>query len=267
MGIPEPKTLTIPEVRNLFDLTGRVALITGGSGALGEAAATGLAAYGADVVLTARRAEVLEEAAARVRETGRKVLTISCDVKDEASVQAMVAKTLEEFGKIDILVTSAGIANRFPAEDYPIDEWQKVMDINVRGTFLCCKAVGKHMIERGSGRIVTVSSIRGLLGHPGGYSAYGTSKGAVHLLTRQLATEWAKYKINVNAIAPCIFWTPLTQQVLNDPELYKVFMSRIPWGRAAEPRDFMGALVYLTSDAAEFVTGQILYVDGGSSAG
>lgn len=267
MDVPQPKALSLDQIRNLFDLTGRTALITGGSGALGEAAATSLAAYGADVVLTARRAEVLEEAAARVRQTGRDVTTISCDVQDVDSVRAMVDETLGKHGKIDILVTSAGIANRFPAEEFPIDEWQKIMDVNVRGTFVCCQAVGKHMIERGGGRIITVSSIRGLLGHPGGYSAYGTSKGAIHLLTRQLATEWAKHKINVNSLAPCIFWTPLTEQVLNDPELYKIFMSRIPWGRAAEPRDFMGAIVYLASDAAEFVTGQILYVDGGSSAG
>jgi NAD(P)-dependent dehydrogenase (short-subunit alcohol dehydrogenase family) len=267
MDVPQPKVLSLDQIRNLFDLTGRAALITGGSGALGEAAAMSLAAYGADVVLTARRAEVLAEAAARVRETGREVTTISCDVQDPGSVQAMVDETLEKHGKVDILVTSAGIANRFPAEEFPIDEWQKIMDVNVRGTFLCCQAVGKHMIERGGGRIITISSIRGLLGHPGGYSAYGTSKGAIHLLTRQLATEWAKHKINVNSLAPCIFWTPLTEQVLNDPELYKIFMSRIPWGRAAEPRDFMGAIVYLASDASEFVTGQILYVDGGSSAG
>ncbi|MCZ7664623.1 MAG: glucose 1-dehydrogenase [Thermoleophilia bacterium] len=267
MNVPQPKSLSVDQIRNLFDLTGRVAVITGGSGALGEASATALAAYGADLVLTSRTVSSLEATAARVREIGRKVTTISCDVKDSKSVEAMVGQTLEEHGKIDILVTSAGIANRFPAEEFPIDEWQKIMDINVRGTFLCCQAVGKHMIERGQGHIITVSSIRGLLGHPGGYSAYGTSKGAVHLLTRQLATEWAKYQINVNSIAPCIFWTPLTEQVLNDPELYKVFMSRIPWGRAAEPRDFMGMIVYLASDASEFVTGQIMYVDGGSSAG
>jgi gluconate 5-dehydrogenase len=194
-------------------------------------------------------------------------VTVSCDVQDPASVEAMVERTLDEFGKIDILVTSAGIANRFPAEEFPADEFRRIMDINVTGTFLCCQAVGKHMIERQQGHIVTVSSIRGLLGHPGGYAAYGTSKGAVHLLTRQLASEWARYKVNVNSIAPCIFWTPLTQQVLQDPELYKVFMSRIPWGRAAEPRDFMGAVVYLASDASEFVTGHIMYVDGGSTAG
>jgi len=178
-----------------------------------------------------------------------------------------VDQTVKEFGKVDILVTSAGIAMRSPAEDFPIADWQKVMDTNVKGTFLCCQAAGRVMIKQGGGKIITVSSIRGLLGHPGGYAAYGTSKGAVHLLTRQLATEWAKYKINVNSIAPCIFWTPLTEPILNDKKLYDIFMSRIPWGRAAEPEDFIGALVFLSSAASEFITGDILYVDGGSTAG
>ncbi|MGB9903948.1 MAG: SDR family NAD(P)-dependent oxidoreductase, partial [Desulfotomaculales bacterium] len=217
--------------------------------------------------VTARTLASLEETAAEVRKQGRKALAISCDVTDPESVNRMVERTLAEFGRIDILVTAAGIAIRHPAEEMPIDDWQKVMDVNVKGTFLCCQAVGKVMIKQGGGNIITVSSIRGLLGHPGGYSAYGTSKGAIHLLTRQLATEWAKYKIRVNSIAPCIFWTPLTEEVLNNKELYNIFMSRIPWGRAAEPEDFIGAAVYLASDASEMVTGHILYVDGGSNAG
>ncbi|MEW6425613.1 MAG: glucose 1-dehydrogenase [Bacillota bacterium] len=257
----------IEEIKKLFDLTGKVAVITGGAGGFGRAVAVGLAAYGADVVVTARTLSSLEETAAEVRKLGRKAVAISCDVTDPASVDGMVKKTLEEFGKIDILVTAAGIALRYPAEEMPIDEWQKVMDVNVKGTFLCCQAVGRVMIRQGGGKIITVSSIRGLLGHPGGYSAYGTSKGAVHLLTRQLATEWARYRINVNSIAPCIFWTPLTEEVLNNKELYNIFMSRIPWGRAAEPEDFVGAAVFLASDASEMVTGHILYVDGGSTAG
>jgi gluconate 5-dehydrogenase len=219
------------------------------------------------VAVTARTLASLEETAAEVRKQGRKALAISCDVTDPESVNLMVERTLAEFGRIDILVTAAGIAIRHPAEEMPIDDWQKVMDVNVKGTFLCCQAVGRMMIKQGGGNIITVSSIRGLLGHPGGYSAYGTSKGAIHLLTRQLATEWAKYKIRVNSIAPCIFWTPLTEEVLNNKELYNIFMSRIPWGRAAEPEDFIGAAVYLASDASEMVTGHILYVDGGSNAG
>jgi gluconate 5-dehydrogenase len=257
----------IDEIKNLFDLRGKVAIVTGGSGGFGRAAAIGLAVHGADVAVTSRTLASLEETAKEVKKQGKKALPISCDVTDPKSVQGMVDQTVKEFGKVDILVTSAGIAMRSPAEDFPIADWQKVMDTNVKGTFLCCQAAGRVMIKQGGGKIITVSSIRGLLGHPGGYAAYGTSKGAVHLLTRQLATEWAKYKINVNSIAPCIFWTPLTEPILNDKKLYDIFMSRIPWGRAAEPEDFIGALVFLSSAASEFITGDILYVDGGSTAG
>jgi gluconate 5-dehydrogenase len=258
---------SIADVKNFFNFTGKVAVITGGSGGFGKAAAIGLAAYGADVVITSRKLDSLEDTAEEIRKLGRKVLPISCDVGDEASINAMIAKVIEELGKIDILITAAGIANRFPAEEFPIDEWQNIMDINVKGTFLCCQAAGKQMMKQGGGKIITVSSVRGLLGHPGGYAAYGTSKGAVSLLTRQLAVEWAKYNINVNSIAPCIFWTPLTKQVLEDEQLYTLFMERIPMGRAAEPEDFIGSVLLLSSGASDMITGHILYVDGGNTAG
>jgi gluconate 5-dehydrogenase len=261
------ETWSVDTMRGLFDLTGKVAIVTGGSGAFGHAAAKGLAAYGADVVITSRRVENLEAAAADIRETGRTALPVVCDVTDAASVEVMVQKTVDKLGKVDILVSGAGQANRFPAEEFPLDEWQKVMDSLVKGTYTVCQAVGRRMIAQGGGKIITVGSVRGELGHPGGYSAYGTAKGAVHLLTKQLATEWAKHKINVNCIAPCIFWTPLTQQVLDDPELYKIFMQRIPWGRAADPQDFIGATVFLASAASDFITGDVLMVDGGSTAG
>jgi gluconate 5-dehydrogenase len=258
---------SLEKIRDLFDLTGKVAIVTGGSGAFGQAAARGLAAFGADVVITGRHADTLDAAAVGMRQAGRKVVPIACDATDAAAVEAMVARTVDELGRVDILVTGAGVANRFAAEEFPVDEWQKVMDSLVKGTYICCQAAGRRMIAQGGGRIITVGSVRGKFGHPGGYSAYGTAKGAVHLLTKQLATEWAKHKINVNCIAPCIFWTPLTQQVLDDPKLYEIFMQRIPWGRAADPQDFIGAVVYLASEASAFVTGDILYVDGGSTAG
>jgi gluconate 5-dehydrogenase len=258
---------SLEKIRDLFDLTGKVAIVTGGSGAFGQAAAKGLAAFGADVVITGRHADTLDAAAVGMRQAGRKVVPIACDATDAAAVEAMVARTVDELGRVDILVTGAGVANRFAAEEFPVDEWQKVMDSLVKGTYICCQAAGRRMIAQGGGRIITVGSVRGKFGHPGGYSAYGTAKGAVHLLTKQLATEWAKHKINVNCIAPCIFWTPLTQQVLDDPKLYEIFMQRIPWGRAADPQDFIGAVVYLACEASAFVTGDILYVDGGSTAG
>jgi NAD(P)-dependent dehydrogenase (short-subunit alcohol dehydrogenase family) len=255
------------DLKNIFDLSGKVAVVTGGAGGAGRAIAVGLALYGADVVVTSRTLSTLEETAAEVKKLGRKALAISCDVADAQSVDEMVKRSMKEFGKIDILVTTAGIAARAPAEQMPIQDWQKVMDVNVKGTFLCCQAVAKEMIKRGEGgKILTIGSIRGLQGHPAGYSGYGTSKGAVHLLTKQLATEWAKYKIHVNCIAPCIFWTPLTEPILKDPEMYKIFMQRIPLGRPADPEDLVGAAVFLASEASAMVTGHILYVDGGTSA-
>jgi len=264
----EREIWSVDRIRGLFDLTGKVAIVTGGSGAFGHDAAKGLAAFGADVVVTSRRAEKVKEAAADIAQaTGAKVLPVSCDCVDPDSVEAMVQKTVDEFGKVDILVTAAGEADRHPAEEFPIDKWQMVMDSLVKGTYLCCQSAGRRMIAQGGGKIITVGAVRGELGHPGGYSAYGTAKGAVHLLTKQLSTEWAKYHINVNSIAPCIFWTPLTQQVIEDPKLKAIFLSRIPWGRVADPQDFIGAVVFLASAASDFVTGEFMAVDGGSTAG
>ena len=257
----------VDELKGLFDLTGKVAVVTGGSGGAGKAISVGLALYGADVVVTSRTLSTLEETAAEVEKVGKKALPVSCDVVDQESVNQMMSRTVKEFGKVDILVTAAGIALRDPAEEMPIENWQKVMDANVKGTYLCCQAAAREMIKKGEGgKIVTVGSIRGLHGHPAGYSAYGTSKGAVHLLTKQLAIEWAKYSIHVNSIAPCIFWTPLTEPILKDEAMYKVFMQRIPIGRPAEPEDLVGGVVYLVSNASAMVTGHVLYIDGGTSA-
>ena len=258
----------VEKIRNLFDLTGKTAIVTGGSGAFGHDAAKGLAAYGANVVVTSRRAETLEAAAKDIAERHRRQ-------GHGRVVRRRRPRERRGHGQGDRRRVRQGRHPRHrrrpgrphPAEEFPIDEWQKVMDSLVKGTYLCCQSAGRQMIKQGGGKIITVGSVRGELGHPGGYSAYGTAKGAVHLLTKQLATEWAKYHINVNSIAPCIFWTPLTQQVIEDPELKKIFLSRIPWGRVADPQDFIGAVVYLASAASDFVTGEILAVDGGSTAG
>ena len=261
------QTVNMDYVKKMFDLTGKVAIVTGGSGAIGEAIAQGLAAYGADVVVTGRTLSTLQQAVKLVEKCGHKALAVTCDVSNEEDVIKMVDQTMKTFGRIDILVTVAGLAIRHPAEDFVVGDFDKVMAINVRGTLLPCKHVGKIFKKQGYGKIITISSVRAFAGHPGGYAAYGTSKGAVNLLTKQLATEWAKYHINVNSIGPCIAWTPLTQEVLDNKQLYDIFMSRIPLGRAAVTQDFIGAAVYLASAASDFVTGQILYVDGGTTAG
>ena len=255
------------DISKLFSLEGKVAIITGGAGALGQGVAETLAACGCNIVLTGRTAVTLDRAAAKVAARGRKTLPLTCDVTRETDNNEVIRRTMAEFGRIDILVTAAGIAKRSPAEHFPVEDFDTVMDINIKGTFLACKSAGKVMKEQGFGKIVTISSVRGFAGHPGGYAAYGASKAAVTLLTKQLATEWAKYNINVNCIAPTIFWTPLTQEVLEDEKLKQIFLSRIPMGRAAVVDDIVGAVIYFASAASDFITGQILYVDGGCTAG
>jgi NAD(P)-dependent dehydrogenase (short-subunit alcohol dehydrogenase family) len=260
---------SVDELKKLFDLTDKVAVVTGAGGTLGHALCKGLAVYGADIAGWDMKTDIMDDMVAEVKGLGRKATTTAVDVTDDASVKAAMEQVIKDYGKVNIMVTVAGTAgNRQPAETFDIDEWQKVMNVNVRGTLLCAKYAGAEYIKQGDGgKVITIGSVRGFLGHPGGYAGYGTSKGAVHLLTKQLATEWAKYRINVNAIAPSIFWTPLTQQVRDNPEMVKIFMARIPMGRAAELDDFVGAAVYLSSPASDYVTGLILSVDGGAVAG
>jgi gluconate 5-dehydrogenase len=254
-------------IKNLFSLEGKVAIVTGGAGGMGQAVSRAYAMYGADVVVTGRTVETLLETVEIIESHGRKALAIKCDVTDEAQVEAMVQQVKDEFGKVDILCTVAGIAKRHPAEDFDMADFDQVMDINVKGTFLCCKHVGKLMIEQGNGgKIVTVSSVRAEAGHPAGYGAYGASKAAVSLITKQLAVEWAKHNINVNSIAPCVFYTPLTAPVLDDPKVRKIFLDRIPMNKPAVAEDTIGAAIYLSSDASNFITGHVVFVDGGTNA-
>ncbi len=247
----------------LFDLTGEVAIVVGGSGGLGQAQALGLAEAGAHVVVAARRMEKLEPVVEQIKAMGRKGLAVSVDVVDERSVEAMVEKVLKEFGKIDILVNSHGIAIRKPAESFPIDEWRQVIEVNVVGLFICCQKVGRVMIDQRKGKIINMSSVRGRYGLPANYTAYCASKGAVDTLTRTLACEWAKYNVLVNAIAPTIVETELTRPALSDPNFAQTMKARIPLGRWAMPDDIVGLTVFLASRASDFITGQVIYVDGG----
>jgi gluconate 5-dehydrogenase len=248
---------------NLFDLTGKVALVVGGAGGIGRALVVGLAESGADVIVADRQLDHLEEVADKIRTLGRQWQAVTVDVTQEQSVADMVKRILEVSPRIDILVNVQGVAIRKPADTFPIDEWQQVMDVNTRGTFLCCQAVGRVMIKQRSGKIINTSSVRGRYGLPADYAAYCASKGAVDTLTRTLACEWAKHKVLVNAIAPTIVETELTRSALANPEYAKMMKSRIPLGRWAMPEDIVGPTVFLASKASDFITGQIIYIDGG----
>jgi len=237
--------------------------VVGGAGGIGHALALGLADAGADVIVASRKLEHLEPVANEIQSRGRKALAIPVEVTDEKSVTAMVDNVLKEFPRIDILVNAHGLAIRKPADSFPIKEWQQVMDINTRGTFLCCQAVGRVMVKQGSGKIINLSSVRGRYGLPAGYAAYCSSKGAVDTLTRTLACEWAKHNVLVNALAPTFVETALTRAALADPEFAKTVKARIPLGRWAMPEDIVGATVFFASKASDFVTGQVLYIDGG----
>jgi gluconate 5-dehydrogenase len=248
---------------DLFDLTGRVAVVVGGHGGIGRALALGLADFGADVVVASRKLEPLEKIAEEIQSKGRKTLAITVDLVQEQSVADMVDRILKVFPRINVLVNAAGVAIRKPAETFPIDEWQQVMDVNTRGTWLCCQLVGRVMIKQKSGKIINLSSVRGRYGLPADSAAYCASKGAVDALTRTLACEWAKYNVLVNAVAPTIVETELTRTALADPEYAKRMKSRIPLGHWAVPEDIVGATVFFASRASDFITGQVLYIDGG----
>jgi gluconate 5-dehydrogenase len=250
--------------RKLFDLTGRVAIITGGAGGLGLPTALALSDFGAKVVLVGRDVGKLAEAVNLVKEAGGDGMYVQADVTKEGDVKKMVQHVVDTYGRIDILVTFAGInIPSHPAEEYPLENWHKVIETNVTGVFLTCREVGKVMIKQRRGKIINVASVRAFFGLPGNYVAYCTSKSAVVGLTRQLAVEWAKYNIQVNAIAPTVILTPLTAHIPRNPQLSQLMKSRILLGRWAVPDDVVGAIIYFASDASNFVTGQVLLIDGG----
>ena len=251
----------------LFDLSGRVAIVTGGGSGIGRQMAEGLAEAGADIVLCARKPERCEQAAEELQELGVRALGLRCDVRDPAEVSALVERTRAELGRIDVLVNNAGTSWGASAEEHPLEGWQKVIDVNLTGVFLCSQAAGRVMIDQGGGKIVNIASVAAFGGAPPELMnavAYNASKGGVVAFTRDLATKWARHGVNVNAIAPGWFPSDMNRMLLDaQPDAY---LERIPLGRFGGPDDLKGAVVFLASRASDFVTGQTLVVDGGQSA-
>ena len=253
--------------RQLFDLTGRVALVTGGSIGLGRQVAQAFAEMGADVILCARKRERCEQAAEELQELGVRARALGCDVTSAEQVQDVVQTALREFGRIDILVNNAGISWGAPFEEMRLADWHKVLETNLTGTFLFTQAVGKGMIEQGRGKIINMASVAGLGGAPAEViqaTAYHASKGAVITLTKDLACKWAAHNIQVNAIAPGWFPTHMSDWVITHKKL--LLLESIPLKRFGGEDDLKGAAVFLASDASAYVTGQVLVVDGGQSA-
>jgi gluconate 5-dehydrogenase len=251
----------------LFDLSGLVALVTGGGSGIGRQMAEGLAEAGADLVLCARKPERCEQAAEELRALGVRALGLRCDVRDPAEVEGVVDRARSELGRIDVLVNNAGTSWGAPAEDYPLEGWQKVIDVNLTGVFLCSQAAGRVMIEQGGGKIVNVASVAAFGGAPPELMnavGYNASKGGVVAFTRDLATKWARYGITVNAIAPGWFPTDLNKVLLDAQG--DVYLEHIPLRRFGGPDDLKGAVVFLASRASDYVTGHTIVVDGGQSA-
>jgi NAD(P)-dependent dehydrogenase (short-subunit alcohol dehydrogenase family) len=253
-------------VQELFDLNGKVAIVTGGSIGLGRQMAEGLAEAGADLVLCARKKERCGQAAQELEALGGDVLALGCDVKKPADVQAVIDATVERFGRLDILINNAGTSWGAPVEEMTMDQWNKVIETNLTGTFLFSQAAGKVMTPQKRGKIINITSVAGIHGAPPSFQAIGyhASKGGVIAFTKDLACKWGQHNIQVNAIAPGWFPTNMSAAVIERNR--EMFLNRVPLGRFGGENDLKGAAVFLASAASNFVTGHVLVVDGGQTA-
>lgn len=245
-----------------LNLEGRAAVVIGGTSGIGRAIAHGLAEAGADVVCTSRRQEQVDAAAAEIEALGRRTQRVAADVSDRQSLENLLKETVGELGKVDILVNSAGQTKREPTMDVDEETWNSILETNLTGTLRACQVFGKHMIENGYGRIINIASLSTFVSLFE-VAAYSASKAAVASLTKSLAIEWAKHGVNVNAIAPGVFKTALNEKLLDETPRGQEFLMRTPMGRFGQVEELAGAAVFLASDAASFVTGEVLVVDGG----
>lgn len=252
--------------KDLFSLSGRIAIVTGGSRGLGKEIAIGLGEAGAKVIITARREEWLMPTYEEIKGLGVECLAVRADIAKLEDVERLVAETLQRWGRIDILVNNAGITWGAPPEDMPLDRWDTVLNVNAKGTLICSQEIGKEMIKQGGGNIINVASTTGLLAvDPTVMQAIGyqASKAAIIIMTKQLALEWAKYNIRVNAIAPFFFTTRMTKDITQRAE--KEIIQHIPLGRLGQEGELKGVVLFLAGEASSYVTGQVINIDGGMS--
>ena len=251
---------------DLFDLTGKVAIVTGASRGLGQYIGRALAKSGADLVVTSRRKEDLSEFVAEIESVGRRALPLNLDVRDQLSIEAMAAAAAEAFGQIHILVNNAGCNVRKPALDVTWDDWNLILDTNLRGSFFVAQQVAEHMVPHRYGRIINIGSVTSVFGYAG-LAPYGASRGGIRQLTMSLADDWGKYGITVNCLAPGWFHTAQNQVLYQNKEWVDYLIDRIPLKRPGAPNDLDGAVVFLASESSRYITGQTLLVDGGISTG
>ena len=253
-------------MKDMFKLDGKIAIVAGGAGGIGEALAMGLGMHGATVVVSSRNQDAIEKVAQQITaESGNEAIAIVSDVTDEGSVESLIDAVVKKYGKLDILVNAMGMNIKRDAMEYPMEDWDNIFKVNVKGTMIACKFAARVMKEKG-GAIVNLSSVRGIRGYTGGNTGYCATKGAVELITKALALEWAPHNIRVNALGPALVITPGTKHIAENPELAKKYAAMIPLGRIGMPEDMIGAVNFLVSDAANFITGQTIYVDGGLTA-